>query len=328
MKVAFYDTHSYEKNAFLKANTSSGHEITFLDAQLGVETAIMASGHECVCAFVNDSLSKDVLTKLKAGGTRFIALRSAGFNHVDLIAAQELGMKVARVPEYSPYAVAEHAVALILNLNRKIHKAYNRIREGNFSLDGLVGFDLHGKTVGVIGTGKIGKAFIRIMKGFGCHVVAFDPKEDSSLGVTYLPFEEVLKRSDIVSLHLPLNKSTFHLIDANALKLLKQGAMFINTSRGGLVDTKALIQNLKSCHLGAAGLDVYEEEEHVFFRDHSFEILNDDVLARLMTFPNVILTSHQAFLTHEALGKIADTTLANISEFSLGKSLTNEVKVG
>lgn len=325
MKIAFFDTHTYDRRSFEKAAFKYSHEFMFISARLSEETVALAKGADCVCAFVNDKLSAEVISKLSEYNIKIIALRSAGFNHVNLEAAKSHNIKVIRVPEYSPYAVAEHAVALILTLNRKIHKSYNRVREGNFSLEGLEGFDLHGKTIGVIGTGRIGKKFINIMNGFGCNILAFDKLPEPDLKCEYESFEEVLGQSDILSLHLPLSKETFHLLDEKAFALMKKGAMFINTSRGGLVDTRALIKSLKSCHLGSAGLDVYEEEEKFFFQDHSFEVLTDDILARLMTFPNVILTSHQAFLTQEALQNIAETTLENLTMFEKKNALKYEI---
>lgn len=327
MKIAFFDTHRFDKAAFLEANQRFGHEIVFFETRLTPETANLAQGFPAVCAFVNDNLGAKVLQTLAAGGTRVIALRSAGFNHVDLNEASALGMRVARVPEYSPYAVAEHAVALILSLNRKIHKAYQRVREGNFSLDGLVGFDLRGKTVGVIGTGKIGAAFVQIMKGFGCEVLAYDRVQNAEVSkqANYVSLEDLLHRSDIVSLHVPLTPETRHLLNEARFAQMKKGVMLINTGRGALIETKALIRSLKSGHLGAAGLDVYEEEEGIFFENLSEEILQDDHLARLLTFPNVLLTSHQAFLTHEALKNIADTTLQNVADLASGKKPTGEV---
>jgi D-lactate dehydrogenase len=329
MRVIVFDTLSFERPFLEEAAARFKQELTFLMVRLDASTAILAKGYEGVSLFANDKGSREVLEILARGGTRFLALRSAGFNHVDLKAAKDLGISVARVPEYSPYAVAEHAVALILTLNRKIHKAYNRVREGNFSLNGLVGFDLHGKTVGVIGTGRIGKAFIRIMRGFGCEVIAYDMKPDENfsneVGCHYSSFEEVLKKSDIISLHLPLSPSSRHLMNAEAFKLMKKCVILINTSRGAIVDTKALIQRLKSGDLAGAGLDVYEEEENIFFEDHSADVLKDDVLARLMTFPNVVLTSHQGFLTREALKNISETTLNNIDQYSKHIKLSNEV---
>lgn len=329
MRIFFYDTHTYEKEHFSKENALLDHDINFFEARLTEKTAILAKGYPCVCIFVNDQANKQVLEVLAQNGTRLVALRSAGYNQVDLKVAKELGLKIVRVPEYSPYAVAEHAMALILTLNRKVHKAFNRVREGNFSLEGLVGFDLHQKTVGIIGTGKIGKTFIRILKGFGCHVLAFDLHPDlefaKDLSFNYVSLDQLFKKSNIISLHLPLTKETKHIINKESLSLMKKGVVLINTGRGGLVDTEALIAALKSRHLGGAGLDVYEEEENYFFKDHSAEILDDDSLVRLMTFPNVILTGHQAFLTTEALTNIANTTLNNISEFEKGMKLTNEV---
>lgn len=329
MKIAVFDTHRYDREALEHANGAFHYTFSFFDVRLKPETAALAQGHDVVCAFVNDQLTRSVLEALKQYGVRLIALRCAGFNNVDLKAAKELGLPVVRVPEYSPYAVAEHAVALLLTLNRKIHKAHNRVREGNFSLDGLVGFDLKGKTVGIVGTGKIGKVFTQIMKGFGCRLLAFDVRQDEALvketGVEYVAMERVFAESDVISLHVPLIPQTYHLVNEAALALMKPGVVLINTSRGALVDASALIKALKQGRIGAAGLDVYEEEAGVFFQDLSGHVLQDDVLARLLTFPNVIITSHQAFLTKEALGNIAETTLGNVKGFIEGK-LSNEVK--
>lgn len=328
MNIVFYDTHEFEKSGFQTNAAFFHYDIKFLNCRLTKESASMASGFPCVCVFVNDTLDASVLKILAQNGTRLIALRSAGFNHVDIQAAKSVGLKVVRVPGYSPFAVAEHAIAMILSLNRKIHRAYNRVREGNFSLNGLVGFDLHGKTIGILGTGKIGTVMCNILTGFGCHILAFDIQENLTLkdtGVRYVPLEELLRSSDIISLHLPLNTATRHLINGERLKLTKPGVMLINTGRGGLIDTHALITFLKSKHIGSAGLDVYEEEEGVFFQDFSETILQDDQLARLLTFPNVLMTSHQAFLTEEALENIATTTLQNISAFEQGRTLVNEV---
>lgn len=329
MRIAFFDSHAYEVEAFQKELSAIPHKLTFLEPRLTPQTASLASGFECVCAFVNDRVDRDTIKILAEGGTKLIALRSAGFNHVDLEAAQEFKLRVVRVPEYSPYAVAEHAVTLILALNRKIHRAYTRVREGNFALDGLVGFDLHGRTVGVVGMGRIGTVFSRIMLGFGCRVLAYDkfPKADlAPHGVQYTGLESLLREADILSLHVPLTPETRHLINAETLAQCKFGMMLINTSRGALVDTKALIQSLKSGRVGSAGLDVYEEEEGIFFKNLSETVLQDDQLARLLTFPNVLLTSHQAFLTEDALRNIAHTTLTNVSEFESGGALTNEVR--
>jgi D-lactate dehydrogenase len=328
VKIAFFDTHKFERTIFQKTNEKTQHEIAFFETRLTDQTANLASGYACVCAFVNDRLDKKTLQLLSAGGTQLIALRSAGFNHVDLNSAQALGLRVVRVPEYSPHAVAEHAVALILSLNRKIHRAYNRVREGNFSLDDLVGFDLNKKTVGVIGTGRIGSVMAKILGGFGCNVIAHDFVQNPKLvemGVQYVALDEIFRKSDIISLHVPLTPKTRYLIDEKALAATKPGVMLINTGRGALIDTRALIKSLKSGHIGYAGLDVYEEEEGLFFEDLSEQILQDDKLARLLTFPNVLLTSHQAFLTEEALGNIAQVTLQNVSEFENGNDLKNEV---
>lgn len=328
MKVAFFDSHRFEQNVFKDENEKSHHEITFFETRLTEQSANLAAGFPCICAFVNDRLDRNTLQILSSNGTKLIALRSAGFNHVDLKAAHEFGLKVVRVPEYSPHAVAEHAVALILSLNRKIHRAYNRVRESNFSLEDLVGFDLFKKSVGLVGTGRIGSVLARILTGFGCEVIAHDIIQDPKLieiGVKYVSLNELLSKSDIISLHVPLTPQTHHLIDEKALSLTKPGVMIINTGRGALINTKALIQFLKSGHIGYAGLDVYEEEEGIFFENLSEQILHDDQLARLLTFPNVLLTSHQAFLTQEALSNIAQTTLQNISDFEGGISLVNEV---
>lgn len=328
MKIAFFDTHHFERNIFQKENEKYKHEITFFETRLTEQTANLALGYPCVCAFVNDRLNKKVLQTVSAGGTQLIALRSAGFNHVDLASVRDLGLRVVRVPEYSPHAVAEHAITLILSLNRKIHRAYSRVRDGNFSLDGLVGFDLYKKTVGIVGTGRIGSVLAKILTGFGCRVLAYDLNQNPAIlemGVEYVSFEELLKNSDIISLHIPLTPETHHFINAKALALTKPKVMLINTGRGALIDTRALIQFLKSGHVGYAGLDVYEEEEGIFFENLSEQILQDDQLARLLTFPNVVLTSHQAFLTEEALGNIAQTTLQNITEFENKNYLSNEV---
>lgn len=328
MKVAVFDTHQFERKFFQEENNSFHHDLTFFETRLTEQTANLAGGYPCVCAFVNDRLNGKILQTISESGTRLIALRSAGFNHVDLESARDFGLRIVRVPEYSPHAVAEHAVALILSLNRKIHRAYGRVRESNFSLDGLVGFDLYEKTVGIVGTGRIGSVMARIMNGFGCHVLAHDRIRNPDLekiGVQYADFNELLQKADIITLHVPLTPETRHLIGAKALSLTKRGVMLINTGRGTLVDTRALIQSLKTGHVGYAGLDVYEEEEGVFFEDLSDQILQDDQLARLLTFPNVLVTSHQAFLTQEALRNIAQTTLQNIMEFETGNNLSNEV---
>jgi D-lactate dehydrogenase len=318
MIVAVFDTHRFDRTALEKENGHVGHDLRFFDARLDRKTAKLAADSEAVCAFVNDVLDRPTLTALREIGVRLIALRSAGYNNVDLIAARELGLTVTRVPDYSPYAVAEHAVALLLALNRKLHRAYNRVRESNFSLEGLVGFDLHGKTVGIVGTGKIGAVFAKIMTGFGCRLLAFDPFPRTDLPVTYVKAEQLLAESDVISLHVPLLPETRHFLNATTIAQLKPGAFIINTSRGALIETQALLDALKSGHIGGAALDVYEEEAGIFFHDLSGEVLQDDVLARLISMPNVLITSHQAFLTHEALANIAKTTLETISAFERG----------
>lgn len=328
MRIAFFDAHRFEREAFDRANVEFRHELTYLESRLEETTAVLAAAHAVVCAFVSDILDRRTLEKVTSFGVKLVALRSAGFNNVDLPAAAALGLRVVRVPDYSPHAVAEHAVALVLTLNRKIHRAYARVRDGNFSLEGLVGFDLHGKTVGLVGGGKIGSAAAGIFLGFGCKVLAHDLRVDSTLaarGVTFVDLDALLARSDVVSLHVPLTPKTKHLIDERALGLMKPGAMLINTGRGALIDTRALIKALKQGRLGGAGLDVYEEEEGIFFHDLSGQVIQDDVLARLMTFPNVVITSHQAFLTREALDKIASTTLSSVAAFAAGQPLLNEV---
>ncbi|KIU49368.1 MULTISPECIES: 2-hydroxyacid dehydrogenase [Pseudomonas] len=321
MQALLFSSQHYDQDSFSSAPGATQLALHFQGARLTEDTAALAEGYEVVCAFINDDLSAPVLSRLKAGGTRLIALRSAGYNHVDLAAAKRLGLTVVRVPAYSPHAVAEHAVALILALNRRLHRAYNRTREGDFSLHGLTGFDLHGKTVGVVGTGQIGLAFARIMAGFGCQLLAYDPypnPEVEALGARYLDLPELLRESRIISLHCPLTPQTRHLINPQSLASLQPGAMLINTGRGALVDTPALIDALKSGQLGYLGLDVYEEEAQIFFEDRSDLPLQDDVLARLLTFPNVIVTAHQAFLTREALAAIAATTLENIARWAAG----------
>ncbi|MBB5017374.1 D-lactate dehydrogenase [Chitinivorax tropicus] len=329
MKIAVFDTHSYDRDALTLANQQFGHELHFFEARLTAQTAGLASGFEVVCPFVNDKLNAETLAQLYQVGVRLIALRAAGYNAIDVPEARRLGMRVVRVPAYSPHAVAEHAFALLLSLVRKTHRAYNRVRDGNFALDGLVGFDLYGKTVGVIGTGRIGQAAIGIARGFGCRVLADDLYPDTALaqamGFEYVPREVLLAQSDVVSLHLPLTPDSRHLINQDSLHGMKHGAILINTSRGALVDTMALIQALKSGRLGGVGLDVYELEEGVFFQNLSDKPLQDDQLARLLTFPNVLITSHQGFLTREALGNIAQTTLDNVSAYESGKKLENEV---
>jgi len=329
MTVTFFSTQNYDRLYFDRHN-SRKHVLRYVEVALDEQTVALAAGSDAVCVFVNDRVTAPVIRQLAASGIRLVALRCAGFNNVDLPAAAEAGMAVVRVPAYSPHAVAEHAVALILTLNRKTHKAYNRVREGNFSLDRLTGFDLFGKTVGVVGTGKIGAVFCDIMLGFGCRVLAYDVTENPALlakGVQYLPLSELLGASDIVSLNCPLNPQTHHLINADSIRLMRRGVMLINTGRGGLIQTKAAIDALKTGQLGYLGLDVYEQEEHLFFRDFSETIIQDDQIARLMAFPNVLVTSHQAFFTEEALTEIAQVTFHNIADFEDGLPLANAVQV-
>lgn len=328
MQVAVFSYHSYDKTYLDRANNDGRHELQYFRPSLSQETVKLAEGYPCVCVFVNDKLDAPTLEHLAANGLRLIALRCAGFNNVDLEAANRLGLRVVRVPAYSPHAVAEHALALILTLNRKTHKAFNRVREGNFSLGRLDGFDLYQKTVGVVGTGKIGQVFCRIMQGLGCHVVAYDkfPNEEmKQAGVQYVELEELFAQSDIVSLHCPLTPETHHLINRAAVDQMKSGVMLINTSRGALVDTKAVIHGLKHRKIGYLGIDVYEQEEKLFFRDLSETVIEDDTISRLMSFPNVLITAHQAFFTQNALTQIAETTLGNIDAFEQEKELVNEV---
>jgi len=331
MRIIVFDTKHYDRQALDAANLVARHQLHYVEPRLNAATVGLAAGFEAVCPFVNDRLDAAVVARLAALGVRLVLLRCAGYNGVDLAACAQHGIRVARVPAYSPHAVAEHAFALLLAVNRRIHKAYVRVREIDFSLDGLVGFDLYGKTFGVIGTGRIGEAAISIARGFGMRVLASDVQQDmalaSRLGFQYVPLQQLLAEADVVSLHLPLLPQTQHLIDAAALRQMKPGCVLINTSRGGLVDTAALIEALKSGHLGGVGLDVYEMEEGVFFQNLSDTGLQDDQLARLLTFPNVLVTSHQGFLTAEALHNIASTTLANATAFAAGAPLLNEVKV-
>ncbi len=321
-KILFFSAKPYDKEYFDKHNQQFGFDLEYYETHLGPHIAGAAQNADAVCVFVNDTLTRPVIEVLSARGIRIIALRCAGYNNVDLEAAKEFGMEVCRVPAYSPEAVAEHTMALILTLNRKTHKAYNRVREQNFALSGLVGFNLHEKTVGVIGTGKIGKAFIRIAQGFGMKVLAYDTRPDPSLltsGAVYTDLSEIFSQSDIISLHVPLFPETHHMIDANSIAAMKPGVMIINTSRGGLIDTAAVIAGLKSRQIGALGVDVYEQEEKLFFRDLSSAIVDDDTIMRLVSFPNVLITAHQAFLTQEALDEIAGTTLSNIQSLLNGK---------
>jgi len=319
--IAFFSTKPYDRRFFDAASGPSGHHLMYFEPRLSIETAPLSAGFSAVCVFVNDTLDAPVLEKLASQGTRLILLRCAGYNNVDLAAAEKLGLTAARVPMYSPYAVAEHAFALILALNRKVHRAYNRVREGNFAIDGLLGFDLHEKTVGLIGTGRIGQIMAKICLGFGCHVLAYDTRPNAqcqAMGVRYVPIDELFAHSDILSLHCPLTPQTYHLISAQAVAKLKPGIMLVNTSRGALIDAQAVIDGLKSGRIGSVALAVYEEEGDVFFEDLSGAVLQDDVLARLLTFSNVLITSHQAFFTQEAMREIAKTTLANASDFLAG----------
>jgi D-lactate dehydrogenase len=327
MKVAVFSTHAYDRNTLVAAAGDAAHELHFVDVPLSWETRALAAGFSAICVFVNDKLDAPLLEYLKQG-LRLIALRCAGFNNVDLPTAGRLGITVMRVPAYSPHAVAEHAVALIMTLNRKTHKAYNRVREHNYSLERLEGFDMYGRTVGVVGTGHIGQVFATIMKGFGCKVLAYDlyPSEDlKQRGVTYVSLPELLAESDIVSLHCPLTPETHHMIQAETLAMMKPTAMLINTSRGGLIDTKAVIESLKHRQLGYLGIDVYEQEEALFFKDLSEVVFYDGTIARLMSFPNVLITAHQAFFTQNALQQIAETTIGNITDFEAGRSSANQV---
>ncbi len=322
LKVAVFSSKSYDEDHLKQANESKQFELTFFELQLTPQTAALTQGFDVVCCFVNDVIDEQVAQALKNNGIRFIAMRCAGFNNVDLEACAKYELPVARVPEYSPNAVAEHAAALILDLNRNIHRAFSRIRENDYSLSGLMGFDLFGKTVSVVGGGRIGQALIRIMKGFGCRVLCYDPMPSEELketGVELVALEQVWVESDIISLHCPLVRSTYHIINSNTLSQMKRGVMLINTSRGGLIDTPAIINALKTGKVGYLGLDVYEEEASLFFEDYSDEVLLDDVFARLTTFKNVVITGHQAFFTHEALQAIAEVTLNNIQHFEQGE---------
>ncbi|MEM6503713.1 MAG: 2-hydroxyacid dehydrogenase [Cyanobacteria bacterium P01_C01_bin.89] len=332
MKVAVFSTKPYDRKFLEQANESlepkSRHSLTFLECQLDGKTIALAHDHDAVCAFVNDQLDGEMITRFSKLGGRAIAMRCAGYNNVDLAAAAENNISVVRVPAYSPYAVAEHTLGMILALNRKIHRAYNRVREGNFALDGLLGFDLHGKTVAVIGTGKIGVLVAERLLAFGCHVVAYDPFPNDhvrELGIEYKPLDQAIAEADIVTLHCPLTADNFHLIDAEHIARMKWGVMIINTSRGGLIDTQAAIQALKIHHIGSLALDVYEQESALFFENMSEEGIEDDIFARLLTFPNVLITGHQAFFTQEALTNIAETTIANLTELERNGTCNNEI---
>jgi D-lactate dehydrogenase len=327
MIVTVYSTKSYDRT-FMAPAAGAAHTLNFVEARLTHETAVLAKGSKAVCVFVNDQVDDAVLQVFKNLGVEIVALRSAGFNNVDLAAAKRLGIAIARVPAYSPEAVSEHAVALILALDRNIHRAYARVREGNFALEGLLGFNLHGRTVGIVGTGRVGVGVARIMLGFGCKVIAYDIVPNTAcaaLGVTYTTLDALLGAADIVSLHCPLTDATKHLIDAAAIGRMKHGAMLINTSRGGMIDTAAVILGLKSGAIGHLGLDVYEEEEDLFFEDMSSEVIQDDAFERLLMFSNVLVTGHQGFFTHEALSAIAATTMANLSSFEATGQATNQL---
>ncbi|HZE15289.1 MAG TPA: 2-hydroxyacid dehydrogenase, partial [Mycobacterium sp.] len=330
MRILVFSTHGYDRDSFASASRERPDlEFDFTPVRLEARTAQLAAGFDAVCCFVEDEIDAVVLEALAARGTCLVLLRCTGYNNVDLPAAERLGMSVMRVSRYSPYAVAEFAAGLILTLNRKIHRAYNRVREGNFRLGGLLGFDLHGKTAGIVGTGRIGTALAHILNGFGCKLLAYDPHPSAeciALGVRYVDLSELLAESRIVSLHLPLNPQTRHIIDANALADICHGAMLINTSRGALVDASAVIDALKDGRLGAVGLDVYEEEGDMYFTDHSDQIIDDDVFARLLTFPNVVVTGHQAFFTSEAMKTIAQTTLRNIDDHTAGRDSENRLR--
>jgi len=328
MKIAVFSTKSYDQEYFEKYAESNNYHFSFFETPLNSDTANLTISFEVVCIFVNDNVDKNTITILSKNGVKLIALRCAGYNNVDIEAAKSSGIKIVRVPAYSPEAVAEHAVALILTLNRKTHKAYNRVREGNFSLKNLIGFNLHGKTLGIIGTGKIGQTFCRVISGFGCKIIAFDVVQSPELitqGVTYLPINEVFAQADILSLHCPLNPQTRHIINDQSIALMKEGVMIINTSRGALINTVDVIKGLSSKKIGYLGIDVYEQEENLFFEDFSEQIIPDDLLLRLSSFPNVLITSHQAFFTKEAMDEITTTTLANINAFEKRLPLVNEV---
>ncbi len=328
-RIAFFDAKPYDIASFDAHNPDFGFDIRYYEGQLNKDNAILAKGAQVVCAFVNDSIDAEVIDLLATEGIKLIALRSAGYNNVDLRAA-EGRIRIVRVPAYSPYAVAEHTLALMLALNRKVYKAHARTRDGNFSLNGLMGFDMHGKTAGIIGTGKISRILIKTLRAMGMNVLAYDLYPDTAFaaanGITYITLDELYVQSDIISLHCPLTRETEHMINHTSIDRMKDGVMIINTGRGKLIDSQALIEGLKSQKIGYAGLDVYEEEGDYFYEDLSDHVIDDDVLARLLSFNNVIITSHQAFFTREALANIAQTTLENIHDFAAGKPLVNEVK--
>lgn len=323
-RICFYDTKPYDKVYFDYYKDKFGFEIDYFESKLNSNTAVMAKGYDAAVAFVNDTIDAKTIDILYDNGVGIIGMRCAGYNNIDFKAAFEK-IHVVRVPAYSPYAVAEHAMALLLTLNRKIHRAYNRTKEHNFSLNGLIGFDLHGKTMGVIGTGKIGRIFVDICKGFGMNVIAYDPYPITDADIKYVSFDELCKESDIISLHCPLTKETQHLIDKENFERMKKGVIIINTSRGALINSEALLNAIKEEKVGGAGLDVYEEETEFFYEDKSYSIIQDDILSGLISMPNVIVTSHQAFLTKEALNNIAEITLQNLSDYFEDKPLKNEI---
>ncbi|MCI0360851.1 MAG: 2-hydroxyacid dehydrogenase [Planctomycetaceae bacterium] len=328
MRTAVFSTKSYDRQFLAPAAQAAGHMLTFLEPRLSPQTAVLAREFPAICSFVNDYVTAEVLEILAAGGTKFVALRCAGFNQIDLEAAGRVGIRVARVPAYSPHAVAEHAIGMMLALNRKFHKAFNRVREGNFALEGLLGFDMHGKTAGVVGTGKIGAIVAQLLACFGCDVLLYDVVQNAECAAVgrYVTLPELWARCDIVTLHCPLTPATEHLIDARSIAAMKPGVMFINTSRGALVDTQAVIDGLKSGRIGYLGLDVYEEEADLFFENLSERVIQDDVFTRLLTFPNVLITAHQAFFTQTALAQIATVTMQNLTAFEQGNELANEVR--
>ena len=324
IRIAFFDSKDYDQNSFMESNKEDEFEITYYETRLSEDTCKLAEGHDVVCVFVNDDVNSKVIDALHKMGVKLIALRCAGYNNVDIEYAYGK-IHVVRVPAYSPYAVAEHAMALLLTSVRRIHKAYIRTKDFNFSLNGMTGFDLHGKTVGVVGTGKIGRIFIDICRGFGMNIIAYDKFPAADTGIEYVSLDELWEKSDIISLHCPLTDESKHMINAESMMKMKKGVVIINTSRGALIDSEALVEGIKARQIGAACLDVYEEESNVFFHDYSNHIVNDDSLARLISMPNVIVTSHQAFLTNEALKNIADTTLENIKEFFERDTCSNEI---
>ena len=331
MEIVFFNTRQYDRKYFNAANVEARHDLVFLEAKLSFDTALLTQGAEAICVFVNDAVDEDIIARLSEQGVKLIAMRCAGFNNVDLAAAARYGIKVVRVPAYSPNAVAEYTVGLMLSLNRKIHRAYCQVREGNFSLNGLMGFDMAGKTAGIIGTGKIGSLVVRTLCAMEMNVLVFDPNINPqcvSNGARYVELDTLLAESDVISLHCPLSAETHHIIDAAAIEKMKTGVMLINTSRGAVIDTAAVITSLKSGKIGMLGLDVYEQEEELFFDDHSYEVITDDVFERLLTFPNTLITAHQGFFTSDAMVNIAETTLSNVSQFEVdANKLENEVLV-